>query len=60
MKHPFFGNEIVFGLEILRNESSLSRYDEDFSELISEIEDLGIEAEKYNEITTDDPFYKFL
>jgi hypothetical protein len=51
---------LEFGLKILRNEESLSRYEEDFSELVSEIEDLGIEAEKYNEIQKDDPFYNFL
>ena len=46
--------------KIYRGESAMGKYDERFSTYVSEIEDFGLDESKYEEISEEDPFFKFL
>ena len=46
-------------MDILQDCGEVNKNDERFSFYISEVEDFGLELGKYNEISIDDPFYKF-
>jgi hypothetical protein len=60
LQHDYFnGPEFCTAKDIYDGNDSLDPSDPQFEVYLSEIEDFGIQDYKFEEVSPDDPFYKF-
>ena len=46
-------------MDIRQGDEELDKANEEYSDCLSEIEEMGLDKERFEEVTEDDPFYKF-